>query len=327
MLSYTYTTKESVNKKINIELFDYSFVERWTDYLQKLSYKCPNIEWYTAELNSVSSGLTAEVNVYKLLKIRDCLRFLNNNGLGNYGEEILEIERLIAFPQDVLQYHLNDWHRIFTISEHRFLLKEEKIPSTIDPSELFKVIQDINTYTHHLEGWTYMRLPRRQHYKHVKQYSVQFTNANNLNWLKKENSVFDQDNIEFIEAGGFDFFIESNHKLLDATVWLHEDITGKDQMKAWLDYDNLHEFDITGNLLMTPNVTFDPHKIYTKILNTKKFREESKFSNKTLDRYPLGNITNLDEIDWFEFLDSKIHSITLFDKKLWSTESANLPIS
>lgn len=52
MLSYTYTTKESVNKKINIELFDYSFVERWTDYLQNLFNKCPNIEWYTAELNS-----------------------------------------------------------------------------------------------------------------------------------------------------------------------------------------------------------------------------------------------------------------------------------
>lgn len=316
MLTYTYITPNNDVKKIHIELFDYYFIKRWTKYLQKLSVKCPNIGWYISGLNGVSTR-KPELNVLDLLRIRDCFIFINKNNLEPYGPAIAEIERLLVYPDQVQQYHLNEWHRMFTKLEHRFLKIEEKISDKIDRGELWQVIQDINTYTHHLELWTYWQLPRRQEFRNATQYSIQFTNANNLKYLEQENNVFSPENIEFIEPGGFDFFTQN----YDATVWLHEDITGKDQMKAWLDHDDLYEFDVTGNLLMTPSITLDPYKMYSSVLNNQKFREQSKYCSKSLDRYPIGNIVNINEIDWSIFFNCKIQSISLYDTELWNIEN------
>lgn len=323
MLVYTYITPELHHKKIKIELLDYYFVNRWTNYLQKLSTKCPNISWYVAGLNGVSKHRIPQDNVLDLLRIRDCFVFVNKHGLESCETEICEIERLLVYPEQVLQYHLNEWHRMFTKLEHRYIKIGEKIPSTVDYNEVWQTIQDINTYTHHLEQWTYIRLPRRQEFKNTMQYSIQFTNANNLHYLKDQNDVFGPENIEFIEPGGFDFLNYINHTHYDSTVWLHEDITGKDQIKAWLDHDDLDEFDVTGNLLMTPSVTLDPYKIYSSVLNKHTFRNQSKNTKKTLDRYPLGNIINMDDIDFGSIFACKMHSVCLGDQELWNAD--NIP--
>lgn len=315
MLTYYYITPKQERKSINIRLLDYNFANRWRNYISNLANKCPNISWYIAGLNSVE-GLQREVehNVPELLKLRDIFNYINRNGLKDLANDITELERLMAYPFNVKQSHLNKWHRIFTGLENYWLKKEEKdLPPHIHRPELWQAIQDINTYTHHLEMWTYHCSIRREPYLNIKQYSIQFTNANNLNYRQKQNQVFSAENLELIEPGGFDFFSQEYH----CSVWLHEDITGKDQMKAWLEEDDLTQYDITGNILMTPSITLDPNLLYAQILDREEFRIESKLSGKTLDRYPLGNIIDSDKIDWKEFRQSNIEQVVLDNNLLW----------
>lgn len=317
MLTYNYTTSKNEQKQIVIKLLGTPFVNKWIEYLDRISGKCPNVNWYIAALNDSSHKRTPPDNVYDLIKIRDCFNYINRNGLDNFADEITAVERLMAFPDRVEQKHLNKWHRMFTSLEMKYLKQEHPIPPHIDKTEMWKNIQDINTYTHHMETWTYHRMERRKDFLNTKQYSIQFTNANNLSYLNKENQIFGEKNIEWIDDSCvFDFARDSYHH----SVWLHEDITGKDQMKAWLDNDDLSEFDITGNLLMTPSITLDPDFLYAKIIDNPNFKWDSKQSKKTLNRYPLGDIINPQNIDWPEFFKSKIDSILLDGRKLWPKE-------
>jgi hypothetical protein len=117
-----------------------------------------------------------------------------------------------------------------------------------------------------------------------------------------------------LDPGNFDAY-KSN---TDYTVWIHEDIVGKDQVKAWLDHDDLSQFDITGNTNMTPNVSFDPFKMYNRIVNDPEFKQESLSSGKTLDRNPLGNILNIENIDFDALLSGSVYSIELDGEMLWN---------
>lgn len=316
MLIYNYITKNNQSKQISIELFNTDFVNYWIKYLDRISGKCPRVDWYIAGLNNCKYLRNPADNVYDLLRIRDSFNFINRNGLENLADEITILERLMAFPNNVEQKHLNKWHRIFTNLEMKYLKLECKYPEHLDRKEIWQNIQDINAYVHHMESWTYHHVPRRKPFLKHMQYSIQFTNANNLNYTKPENQIFGQTNIEWIENFNFDFI----HENYDATVWLHEDITGKDQIKAWLDQDDLNECDITGNLLMTPSITLDPNMLYKNILNLPEFRKESIKSNKKLNRFPLGNILSINSIDWDEFYTSKVHNVILFGKIIWPKE-------
>lgn len=316
MLIYNYITNNKETKQISIELFNTDFVNYWVQYLDRISGKCPRVDWYIAGLNNCKWKRNPVDNVFDLLKIRDSFNFINRNGLENLADEITVLERLMAFPDKVNQQHLNKWHRIFTNLEMTYLKLQKKYPEHLDRKEIWQNIQDINMYVHHMESWTYHHVERRIPYLKHMQYSIQFTNANNLSYTKPENQVFSEKNIEWIENFEFDFSNEN----YNATVWLHEDITGKDQIKAWLDEDNLNEFDITGNLLMTPSITLDPNMLYKQILDLPEFRKDSIKSNKKLNRFPLGNIIKKDNIDWDEFFISKIQNVNLFGKTIWPKE-------
>lgn len=316
MLVYNYLTQTGDKKQISIELLNTPFVTHWIKYLDYISGRCPNIDWYFACHNNMSGKRPSQDNVYDLLKLRDSFNFINRNGLENLADEITLLERLMAFPERVEQKHLNKWHRIFTSLEYVYLKNEKKLPDQVDKKELWQYIQDINMYTHHMEMYTYHFIDRRKPYKDISQYSIQFTNANNLAYTKKENQVFNPNNIKWIDNYTFDIFNED----YNYTVWLHEDITGKDQMKAWLDTDNLNEFDITGNLLMTPSITLDPFYMYKSIFDDPNFKSESKRSNKSINRFPLGNIINLQSINWQEILKYNILNVSLYDKIIWPKE-------
>ena len=313
MLVYNYITNKHEIKQISIELFNTDFVNYWIKYLDRISTKCPKVEWYIAGLNNTKFIRNPVDNVMDLLRIRDAFNFINRNGLENLADEITVLERLMAFPDRVTQQHLNKWHRIFTTLEMTYLKMGKKWPEHLTRQEIWQNIQDINTYVHHMETWTYFSVHRRKSFLNHIQYSIQFTNANNLSYTKPENQIFGPKNIEWIENFEFDF-LNGNY---NASVWLHEDITGKDQMKAWLDEDNLNESDITGNLLLTPSITLDPNMLYKQILDFKDFRKESIASNKKLNRYPIGNIVSKDLIDWEEFFKSKIYNVSLHNKTIW----------
>lgn len=312
MLVYEYITRENIRKQISINLLDTNFVRVWKEYLQDLSMSCPKIKWYIAAINDTSIHRCYKLNQEDLTKIKQSFSYFVLHDLKNFKEEIKLLDFLISNPNLVSQEHLNLWHRIFTSLEKNFLQEYNKIVETLDRNELFKYIQDINTYTHKMEMYTYQFLPKRKEF-YEKQYSIQFTNANNLNYLDEDNQVFSIKNIRFIKDFEFDFFNEEYH----SNVWLHEDITGKDQMKAWLDEDDLSEFDITGNMLFTPSITLDPYNIYSRILDNDDFRKKSLNSRKKLNRFPLGNIKDCQSIDWEEFYKSKVSNIILNDNVLW----------
>lgn len=316
MLVYNYKTPNNTKKQVTIELCGSLFVQYWVKYLENLSNKCPQIEWYIAGLNAQKFIRNPRDNVFDLLQIRDSFNFINSKGLYNLSDQITDLENMMAFPEKVNQKRLNEWHRIFTTLEFIYLKQGKKLPESVSRDELWHNIQNINTYVHHMEMWTYHHLDRRKKYKDQAQYSIQFTNANNLSYRKKSNQVFSPENIEWTDNFTFDFFTEN----FEYSVWLHEDITGKDQMKAWLDHDDLTADDITGNLLVTPSITLDPYMMYADILKDNNFRYESKLANKFLNRFPIGNIMCKDQVDWEEFFQSKIENVMLFGKILWPKE-------
>jgi hypothetical protein len=316
LLIYTYIDNETnVEKTIFIKLNDTPFVKYWIDYLLRLTEKVPKVDWYSAILNSTKyEGRPANENVPPLVDLLlTFVYFQRINIMEKFDDIVTELKTLVINPQLVEQTHLNKWHRIFTRLEHKYLKLEAPMDQQINKTEFWQYVQDINTFTHKLETYTYPREERRIPYLGQCQYSIQFTNANNLNYIKA--GIFDEQNIERIPKE-FVFDIKTDN--FDYDVWLHEDITGKDQMKAWLDRDNLNEFDITGNILMTPSITLDPHRIYPSILKTEEFRIESVASNKPVNRYPLGIIINKDKIDWEKFINCKVTKIRLNDKVLWN---------
>lgn len=317
MLIYTFLTPRGLYKKIEIQLIQNTFVNQWKDYLVAITAKVPEIDFF-------GSGITYNANYLKptecipfLHKILKNLSYFTSLNLEDYSKEVNEIRHLLFYPNQVCQSDLNKWHRIFTFLENKYLhVPMHWIPSDINFNEMWHHVQSINDSTHRMEGYTYPLLERRKKYKNKEQVSLCHTNASTV---QLSSQVFSSENIKFLEGHSFNFLQEEYHY----SVWLHEEITGKDQMKAWLDHDNLTEYDITGNMFMTPSITLDPKMIYASILDNQEFRNESIASGKKLNRYPLGNIVNQKEIsDWIEIRNSKIININLDGICIWSKNAS-----
>jgi hypothetical protein len=60
--------------------------------------------------------------------------------------------------------------------------------------------------------------------------------------------------------------------------------------------------------------------MYKSIFDDPNFKIESKRSNKFINRYPIGNILNLQSINWQEILKCKILNVSLNDKIIWPKE-------
>ena len=313
MLTYTYKNKDGIVKQIVVKLADYDFIPVWIDYVQRIASKTPHIKWYAAGVNNNRQKAPPHELIPTLEHLLGNYNYFQDLGVNDYTETIELLKSLITNPEETEQKHLNMFHRHFTRLEMDYLNIQKPLPLHAELNEFWQNIQDINGYTHKLESYTYGRIERRKKYEEFLQYSVQFTNAHNLAYVGPVESVFTESNIEHIKDFKFDFFTQN----YDYDVWLHEDITGKDQMKTFLDEDDLTQFDVTGNLLFTPSVTFDPHKVYKSILDDKTFRNESINCKKTLDRYPIGTIVSCENVIWDELFESEILSIYLNDKLLW----------
>lgn len=312
MLIYNYVSKknENVKQQIVVQLLDRPFVHRWTDYLVKLSKRVPHIDWYITSQASNERYMEDWQTPKFIQKVHDSFVYFQKHNLGDFANIITEIEFLLKNPTHLKQSHLNMWHRWFTtLAGKYFGGNAEPYPESCTKDELYFFVHDVNGFAHRLEEYTYYDLERRRIFPICKQWSTQAHNAHNLNNL--HNNIWDE--MEYLEPGIFDFFNESYHH----TVWMHEDILGKDQMKAWLDHDELGPSDITGNLFVTPNVTFDPYKIYPTILDREDFRNESRLSGKTIDRPPLGDIVNIDEVPWEDMVHYSVQSIELHGQTLW----------
>lgn len=315
MITYTFK-KENKDEMfdVNVELINNNFVNNWVKKLELVTNRLPNISWYTCMIGNNDFHGTDDQIKKILLELFDCFKFFDILNLDNFKNDLNEINRILENLDLLEQSHLNKWHRYFTKLEFLYSSRTVIVPN-IDFEKLYFNIQEINRLVHRLECRTYYKCPRRKEFVNPYQYAVQFTNANvNANFTNDENhSVWSVLKHEVLDDNTFDFFTEN----YNYTVWMNEDILGKDQIKAWLDHDNLNEEDITGNLVLSPNVTFDPSYLYKRVLENEEFRRESKLSGKYLNRPPLGNIIEPDSINWKEFPGSTVVEIKLNNTIIW----------
>lgn len=315
MLKYKFIKPNKTIIEIKIELANTAFVGLWKTYMFNLYARLPKIVWYITRHNNNFRYLNPPALISNLSRLHASFIYFHNKKIDNYSNIIERIEYLFQHPEEITQQDLNHWHRQFTTLINIYGGDPSITPLNTNFNDLIYYIHDVNQYVHKCEAYTYADCDRRKPFMDSPMYAVQFTNANNLElYADNDNRKVWDGSMSELPSGLFDWTKEST----DYTVWLHEDIIGKDQMKAWLDHDNLAAVDITGNLSWTPNITFDPKKVYNRICNDSNFRAESILSGKTLDRPPLGNILNIESIDFDEILDAAVYSVELDGKLLWN---------
>ena len=301
---------------IQIKLIDNEFIYKWKNYLIETHQRVPHVHWYITRFNNNTKHLQPSNLIVNLARLYSSFMFFQKHNAGDFTKEIQRIEHLFEHPEETTQNDLNIWHRHFTTMEQRYSNDNNKTPPNTLTADLYEYIQDVNQFTHRCEGYTYAACPRRQKYGNMPMYTVQFTNANNHTYFaNNENRQVWTSSTPRFPTGTFDCFNENT----DYDVWLHEDIIGKDQIKAWLDHDDLKEFDVAGNEIWTPNIAFDPHKLFHSVIQDEDFKRESKESGKTLDRLPIGNIiTDVKTIDWELVLTGRVIRIEVDDQLLWN---------
>jgi hypothetical protein len=308
MLEYLIKTLDSKEVQVKIKLLDNQFVKSWKDYLRFLFPKV-TIDWHVVGCANNRRYKSDDDVVKCLLELKQSYTIFQNNQMGDFVEELKIIESLITTPSELSQANLNKWHRHFTDFVKQYHPINYSVITHESPGVISKAIQDVNQYVHQLEGATYYKEPRRIEMGTVMQYAIQFTNANHPDDNKDDVWVYRYK----LDPGLFDWQKDS----YDHTVWLNEDILGKDQIKAWLDNDGLGYSDITGNLEMTPSIMLDPQRVFSRVINNTEFQQESKASGKTLDRFPIGDILNDDISDWDTILGGTLLEIKLDNETLW----------
>jgi len=316
MLVYQFLDKGSGKQQcLEIELNDLEFTKKWEHYLIKTAQRLPEINWLVGRANKPwANNFDERLNVH-LFRIYKAFLFFQHNLPYDFVEEINLIEYFVLNVGAIGQLHLNKWHRHFTSLAEIYLQENITIPPSCTRDELYRNIHELNGHVHHLERFTFGKNQKRIKFGFDGQYAIHVPSKHNMSNVF--NTVWAPGYVEHLDTGFFDFTKDE----YDYDVWLHEDIQGKDLIRAWLDDDDLQEDDITGNLVMTPNILLDPTRIYKRVLDDDQFRKDIGVTNKTLDRAPLGNIKNKTELDYELLLRSQVINISLNNIQLWSNSN------
>lgn len=313
MLIYKFNN-DNTPISIQIKLLDNSFVANWKDYVRRTSKRIPNLVW-SFHPHHVTQQLVTNVNykffIFNLLK---SFILLGKHYRIDYSAEIIELKSLLIDYSNLTQHHLNKWHRHFTSlakSLNPFVSSTTFTDTPID--KIHHAIHELNNNSHLLETLTYPKLFRIN--KLVPNQMYYGLHAASTSHLEDNEAIWGTETVEYITEE-FDFSTQSyNHN-----VWITDDILGKDHFKCWFEEDDPINDDIGGNTLMTPNITFDPNKVFTKTIEDPEFQQFVINSNKKLNRYPIGDIENIDEIDWNNITNLKLKSIELDGSILWKYE-------
>lgn len=312
MLIYKFIKDDKITE-VKIKLLDNPFVDSWVQYMFDLHPRVPRLLWYITKFGYHDRYLKPNQLAPFLSRLHGSFIFFHKHNIKDYANIIGRLEWLLQHPEQTSQDDLNIWHREFTTLEAKYSLHAHMTPPNVLTLDLYHYIHDVNQFTHKCEGYTYYDCKRRQRYSGP-MYAIQFTNANNMTYFaENDNKNVWDGSTPRLTPGFYDYFKEDYKH----TVWMHEDIIGKDQIKAWQDHDDLTHFDVTGNDCMTPNISFDPNMLYSRILSDDEFKEASRASGKTLDRPPLGDIINIDEVNFEDLLTSTVYSVMLKGVQLW----------
>lgn len=277
-------------KIIEIDLIDNEFVNKWLEYFSTtISQKNLNFEIKSHSLGIINSN-ESEYFITLIDELKASLNFISlflnikfkiynqdiGKNLNSYKKRMLDSSIIPIIDRNLLNYI----HRIFTtLIDNRCVLIDNVNRRN---KELMENIHVLNKNVHLLESKFENTYPdRRNQFKHKLIYEITCTTAGDIDIPDDLWS-----NVGMIKDK-FDPLKESS----DYSVWLNEDILGKDMIRAWLDYDDIRQHDITGNLFYTPNIVLDPYKNYHKILKSEDWIKYYNQTHKTLDRFPIGNIS------------------------------------
>lgn len=308
MIVYSLVNKIGTTFRLEIELSNSALSNKWKIYLQKTCSRVGNLDWQSDEY-IVESPQHKNINI-QLFKIFRSFSYLNTHLPYDFNEELDIIEKWVIQNELVSQDRLNKWHRYFTTLADGYFKEHIIIPPNCNRDELYSHLHTLNTHIHKLE------LKNINQKRSKLNFGNQFGIHVSFDWNRIStlvNGVWSPEYMEELTPGFFNIFDNE----YDCNVWMSDDIQGKDLIRAWLDDDDLTMNDVTGNQFMTPNIILDPYNSYKNILDNTEFRESYLRSNKHLDRIPLGNIINLDKIDWKNFYGSKIESISIDNEKIW----------
>ena len=314
MLSYT-VFKNTTTIQVNIKLLDTNFANKWKDYLIRTIKRLPNLAWKPGHNPIVNNGTIHPLNNFK--KLKESFMLLQKHYGTDYSFEINELDNLIQNPKELTQSHLNLWNRHFTTNAMEFVMNQETnhlIPQT-DTSDdvIFATIHMLNQCTQELESITSIKHQNSTRIAPLKNkafYSVRSADAINLD---DSASLWGDD---MTESPGEDFTFNNEYH---HTVWMADDIQGKDHFKCWRNEDDASNDDVHGNEFMTPNIMLDPDMIYATIMDNPEFKQFVIDSKKPINRYPIGNIVDVDSINWDVFKKGKLISIVLDGETLWES--------
>lgn len=274
-------------KFVEIKLLDNQFVSIWLEYFvetlntEKLEFVLQPHFLYNDTRNISKETFTKVID-----ELTDALSYISKyiekdikiyemnicDNLNDYKERFCES---MVFDRNLLNYI----HRIFTtlIGNNNVLVK----PIIKNNKDLLQKIHILNKNVHFLETCVENRFSiKRKKFDNRNMQQITCTAAGDIDLPNKLWSKS-----KFIKEK-FDPLTDNS----DYTVWLNEDILGKDMIRAWLDDDDINQHDITGNLFLTPNLMLDPYKNYHNILISKEWKDYYSMTHKTLDRFPIGNI-------------------------------------
>ena len=304
-LVYNFKTPTNESKQIKIELAKTEFTHRWQNYLLNVSKDIPKISWSITNAGCKITNREETPRIELLIGLLNSFKFLHSNIDVNFQQEISDLEHIIKNPKSLRQQHLNTWHRHYTTQLSRFYQGEFGTTEN-----MHNAIQTLNQNVHDLEISTYYLL---KHKDLIENKCFFYVNCTDSKEFDVKYKLFGGNNAVNLEKDSFNPLTDD----YNYTVWLNEDIQGKDQFKAWIEEDDLTQDDCTGNLFMTPNIMLDPNKIFKSIIDHPEWRDQHVKSGKPLNRWPIGNIINLDNIDWDSFKDSLIVSVELDGAVLW----------
>lgn len=314
MLSYT-LSKDTTIIQVNIKLLDTSFANKWKDYLIRTINRLPNLAWKPGYKPIVNYVTIKPTNTFE--KLKESFVLLQKHYGTDYSFEINELDNLIQNPKELTQSHLNLWNRHFTTNASDFVTNIETnhlIPHTDTPDHIiFATIHMLNQCTHDLESiisFTRRDSVRIAPLKNKTFYSIRSADAINLD---DSASLWGNGMIEDPEED-FTFNNEYHH-----TVWMADDIEGKDHFKCWYDEDDASNDHVHGNMFMSPNIMVDPDMIYATIMDDPEFKQFVLDSKKPINRYPIGNIVDVNTINWNVFKKGKLISIVLDGETLWES--------
>lgn len=287
-------------QSIRFELADNAFARRWLSYFKEILNNNQNWKFTSINWNGYTPSKNPSEPLEFLEKLKESFVFLNDRYSLRLEESIRLLDETISNASTALsknqyikvsQEPLNRWHRNFTSLMLNQLFNDIKID--LNDPQVFHHVHSLNEYVHRLETvCSYPYLSRRIQFAGRPVFYSYFTNANDPG---ASEDLWNIGSAKWVKER-FDPLVDN----VNYNVWLNEDILGKDLVRCWLDFDNQHSPDITGNLFLTPGLIFDPHYNYRDLLTSAEWIENYKQTHKTLDRFPIGNIVNMP--DW-ELLD------------------------